>query len=222
MQEPSPRQQTEPRTEAASRILESAKMLFAERGYDGVSIRDIAEKARVSKANVFHHFGNKASLYEAILEEAAEKLGARMHVLRDPTLGVHERIARFALEDLQEQINDPHCASLFLRELITPRNTAQRRQAEQVIARSLRSLLTLLEELRSTGELPPQADPLALSLAIGGGNILYFQLQGILAELREDQEPTTPETFSRALMQLIKPAVDNGATPPSVHKDGTH
>ncbi len=207
--------QTEARTEAAQRVLEASKILFAERGYDGVSIRDIAEKAKVSKANVFHHFGSKANLYAAILEQVAEQLGTKLDVLRDSSCSVQERVARFAELDLQDQLEDPHCVYLFLRQLMAPNNTEQRRKAEQVIRDSLRSLLQLLEQLQEQGELPADTDPLALTLAIAGGNFMYFQLQGILAEFQRDGRPVDPSTFSRSLMHLITPAVNNGPTPPT-------
>ncbi|MCC5858408.1 MAG: TetR/AcrR family transcriptional regulator [Ectothiorhodospiraceae bacterium] len=210
MQQQSSTQSAEPRTEAARRILEASKILFAERGYDGVSIRDIAEKARVSKANVFHHFGNKANLYEANLHDTAEKLITKLEVLRDTRHSVRDRIARFALLDLQEQLGDPHCVYLFLRQLITPQRTAQRRTAEQVVSDSLKNLLHLLEQLKADGELPTETDPLALTLAIIGANFMFFQLQGILAELGQDGNPVEPEAFIRSLMHLITPAVDNG------------
>ncbi|MEA1890213.1 MAG: helix-turn-helix domain-containing protein, partial [Pseudomonadota bacterium] len=51
-------------------ILDAAEILFAEKGFDAVSMRAIAEKADVSKANVFHHFGSKENLYLAVLRSA--------------------------------------------------------------------------------------------------------------------------------------------------------
>ena len=51
--------------ETAQTILLAARRLFAERGFDGVSINDVAAAAGVSKANVFHHFGSKPKLHLA-------------------------------------------------------------------------------------------------------------------------------------------------------------
>jgi AcrR family transcriptional regulator len=50
-------------------LLESARSLFAAKGYAGASTRDIALKAGVSEALLFRHFGTKAKLFErAILD----------------------------------------------------------------------------------------------------------------------------------------------------------
>jgi AcrR family transcriptional regulator len=46
------------------RILEAALDAFADRGYDGVSTREIARQAEVTSATVYHHFPSKFSLYQ--------------------------------------------------------------------------------------------------------------------------------------------------------------
>jgi AcrR family transcriptional regulator len=51
-----------------SRILDVAEELFGERGLDGVSIRDITQKAKVNLAAVHYHFGSKEDLIAAVFE----------------------------------------------------------------------------------------------------------------------------------------------------------
>lgn len=48
------------------RILASAERLFADRGYDGVSLREIAAKADAQLALIHYHFGSKLDVYRAI------------------------------------------------------------------------------------------------------------------------------------------------------------
>ena len=45
-------------------LLESARVLFAERGYAGTSTREIARAASVTEPMIFRHFGSKAKLFE--------------------------------------------------------------------------------------------------------------------------------------------------------------
>jgi len=54
-------------TETRSRILHAAQQLFARRGYDGTTTRDLAQKAGVAEGTLFRHFANK----KAILVEVA-------------------------------------------------------------------------------------------------------------------------------------------------------
>lgn len=52
------------RGEGKRLLLESARILFAERGYAGTSTREIARAASVSEPMIFRHFGSKAKLFE--------------------------------------------------------------------------------------------------------------------------------------------------------------
>ena len=62
-------------------ILDAANDLFAERGYDEVSIEDIARAAGVTRGLVHHYFGGRKEVYLALLE----RLGAvREDQLRPP------------------------------------------------------------------------------------------------------------------------------------------
>ena len=61
-----------PRDAAATKatILDCAVREFAERGYDGTSIEEIAQRANVSKPVVYEHFGGKEGLYAVVVELA--------------------------------------------------------------------------------------------------------------------------------------------------------
>ena len=50
-------------------VLDAALQLFSTRGYRGTHVRDIADAASVSTGNVYHHFGDKETIFRALLEE---------------------------------------------------------------------------------------------------------------------------------------------------------
>ena len=50
-------------------ILDAALELFSHRGYGATSMRDIAGKAGVSTGSVYHHFKDKESIFQALLEQ---------------------------------------------------------------------------------------------------------------------------------------------------------
>ena len=60
--------QKQTRIKTADRIYRAADELFCELGYDGVSMRDIAQRAGVNKASVFYHFKSKDDLFERVLK----------------------------------------------------------------------------------------------------------------------------------------------------------
>jgi len=49
-------------------LLEMATALFAERGYAGTSLEDVASASQVTRGAVYHHFASKQALFEAVLE----------------------------------------------------------------------------------------------------------------------------------------------------------
>lgn len=53
---------------SAAAILDAADEILAETGFDGMSMRDVAERAGVKKALIFYHYKNKALLFERVLE----------------------------------------------------------------------------------------------------------------------------------------------------------
>ena len=67
------------RSGTRARILEVAQKLFAERGYDGSSLREIAERVGVTKAALYYYFPSK----EEIVRALADRLFAGIDVLLD-------------------------------------------------------------------------------------------------------------------------------------------
>ncbi len=61
---------TRPSEVTRERIMKAAERLFAERGYDGTSIRAIVAKARVNQAAINYHFDGKDGLYREVLRAA--------------------------------------------------------------------------------------------------------------------------------------------------------
>lgn len=54
------------------RILDAAEHLFADRGYDGASIRDVASEAGLQVHSIGYHFGPKEQLFDAVVGRRAE------------------------------------------------------------------------------------------------------------------------------------------------------
>ncbi|MCP4006226.1 MAG: TetR/AcrR family transcriptional regulator [bacterium] len=76
------------------RILEAARSVFAERGFDAAPVDEVARRARVSKGTVYNHFSSKESLLvEAVLQAMSE---GRLQVGR---LAAADRKSNSALVD---------------------------------------------------------------------------------------------------------------------------
>ena len=76
-------------SERRQQLIEIAKSLFAERGYDGTSIEEIAQRANVSKPVVYEHFGGKEGLYAVVVDREMQALLQR---ITDALTGDHPRL----------------------------------------------------------------------------------------------------------------------------------
>jgi AcrR family transcriptional regulator len=88
------------------RILDAAEKLFAERGFYGVSIRDVTGAAEVDVALVAYHFGNKQGLLEAVFLRRAADLNDERLALLDGVLAQEGRRAP-RLEDIIDAFTRP-------------------------------------------------------------------------------------------------------------------
>jgi len=89
-------------------ILAAALAVFAERGYDGTRVRDIAERAGVSEAALYCHHSSKEevalALFRTHMRRYSEALSA---VAGDRRLSVRERIRGVALRSLAAFAEEP-------------------------------------------------------------------------------------------------------------------
>lgn len=83
----------------AQRILQSADALFCDRGFDGTSIRDVAQAAGVNKALVFYYFDSKDRLFEQVVSRYYDEQRRVLIDAMDPTASlpdqIHELLDRY-------------------------------------------------------------------------------------------------------------------------------
>lgn len=88
-------------------LLEIGRTVFAERGYDGTSVEEIAERAGVSKPVVYEHFGGKEGLYAVVVDREMQLL---LDMVTGALTGGHSRElleqAAFALMDYIDTSTD--------------------------------------------------------------------------------------------------------------------
>jgi AcrR family transcriptional regulator len=69
-----PRRRDEARALFRNAILDAAENVFAERGFHGARIQDIAERARIAVGTVYNHFAQKDDVLSALLDERTEEM----------------------------------------------------------------------------------------------------------------------------------------------------
>ncbi|KRE02361.1 TetR family transcriptional regulator [Bosea sp. Root670] len=83
--------------DARNRILDDAARLFAQDGYDGTSLGELAASVGVTKAAIYHYFPNKKEIYEAIIVRTLEGLRRHVSQVTAQASGPEETLVRFMI-----------------------------------------------------------------------------------------------------------------------------
>ena len=78
-----PRRRDEARALFHNAILDAAEAVFADRGFHGARIQDIAKRARIAVGTVYNHFDDKDAVLAALLELRAEEMASQLRPRRD-------------------------------------------------------------------------------------------------------------------------------------------
>ena len=94
---------TRPSEVTRERIMKAAERLFAERGYNGTSIRAIVAKARVNQAAINYHFAGKDGLYREVLRAAFRALTEQQlgHAVQASAMSREEALGEFIRRQLR-------------------------------------------------------------------------------------------------------------------------
>lgn len=144
-------------------ILDAALMVFSRKGYHATRLADIADAADVTRGAIYHHFGNKPKLYQALLDEAASLGG---NVIQDAIAHANSFVETCTLIlinslsflEQNEQMRQITELSLFKTgidlELVEMEQTRQE-QAVQMVA----GIAQFMKQGIASGELRADLDP---------------------------------------------------------------
>lgn len=132
-------------------ILEVAEMLFAEKGFDGTSIRDISKEAKINVAMVSYYFGSKEKLLESLILYKTSGLKERLINIIDENLEPIEKINK--LIDLY--INRINCNKGIYRilhfELASKKRILELESFSEIKKSNLKSLELIVQEGQAKG-----------------------------------------------------------------------
>lgn len=181
-------------------IVAEATRLFAERGYEGASMGDLAERVGLRKASLFHHFPSKDVLYGKVLDRLLEGVREAVHAA-----AMSEGSFEARLDNLQDALTnvfgaDPHAARLLVREsmdLAGPKKEGLARTIDAVLAASLE----FIKAGQRDGVFDPRRDPVQLTVSIVGVHLMPFAVSDVM----ERFTGTTP--FHASFVEERKVAV---------------
>jgi len=199
-------------------ILDAAVRLFSESGYDGVSMRRIAEQAGVSKANIYHHFTSKEALYFAILRRSALELTALIENLAEGRGTFNQRLESFARAHLEHLFAHAARVRLVLREAFSGDEEKSGAVVEQMLSGVVNRMIAIFEAGQRAGLLRTDLDPGLCATLLLGADIFYFQAQGLLRQIPEAAFARHPGQYSKQMTDVLL----NGMLAPSVPAGAGH
>lgn len=196
------RRRREKRSDVRAKILDSARAVFAERGYDGASLERVAEAAGFSKGAVYSNFANKDELFfELVSSRIDERIEAlRKSLSRPPRARGVAAAARRAGKELGAIGEaDPEWQELFIEfwlrcagnEELRARLAEKRRAMRERIAAGLEAeAVSSGLKLRKSEAMDLATAILALSNGLGIESII-------------DPEAVRPALFGELLSRLV-------------------
>ena len=171
-----PRQQASRAGEASRRqILEAARAAFAERGFEGARVDDIASRAGINKQLLYHHFGNKDALYAAVLAEVYGRIRAAEQALALDALPAEEALRRLIEFSFNYLLENPDFVKLIADENAQGGRHLAGHSALPTVNRPILDLLRrTLERGVAEGVFRRGIDPLHLYLSVAGMAFFFF------------------------------------------------
>jgi len=144
-------------------LLDASRHEFAEHGYAGASLDDIARRAAVTKGALYHHFINKAALLEAVYVELEVGIAARVKAAIDAAGGDAMARVMAAFGAFFEASADPSYQRIVLRDAPGVLGRMKGRGLDHEIGLDL--AVALIEDMRREG-LVSEAVPVGMAARI--------------------------------------------------------
>jgi len=183
-------------------ILDAAAAVFAEKGFSGARIDEIASKAGVNKAMLYYRVGDKQELYRRVVLRGQRGFQKAIMKAIETTSTAPETLAQALLGIAESADENRLIPSIILRELAGRAGTLPKEGLDGVkgFMDTVRSIVTMgVEE-----GLFRSVDPVALQFLVIGG---IFTLS-LSSEMRKELSPHNPgplghKEISSALLDII-------------------
>ena len=156
-------------------ILQVAEQLFADEGFDGTSVRDIAKNAQVNVAMISYYFGSKEKLLEALVLYRISDMGLQLEHLFQESISPIEKIDKIIAFYIQ-RINSNRCMYQILHyELSTKKREINYEAFTAVKNNNLKLLESIIKEGQDQGIFQPNIN-VALLPPIVIGSFIHIHM----------------------------------------------
>ncbi len=200
----SPRLSKEVRTEA---ILEAARQVFEEQGYEKAKVTEIAERVDVVEGTVFHYFNSKRVLMLKVIERFYDQITGEVNEGIKGIKGTRNRlhyIIRYHLNVLNS--NAALCAVILRESRGVEMEFAN--ETHQLNRSYTNCLIKVIKDGIEFGEIREDCSPTLVR------NTVYGNLEHVLWNLLTERKPINVERISEQLTELIFRGISTGVEDP--------
>lgn len=192
-----PGQRDPERTQRA--ILEAATAEFAEKGYAGASVNEIAAAANVNKRMLYHYFGKKDDLYLLVLERALGRMRAVQTELDLTEVAPEEAIKRFMLFTWEWFLANPEVLRILSGENLMRAQHLKRSRRLTDLRRTVTAKLEdIVQRGVEEGVFRPGIDMMQLYITVSSLTYFYLSARHTLSVLYGAELATQAGVDARA------------------------
>jgi AcrR family transcriptional regulator len=160
---PPPRRHT---NETGQAFIAAATALFAEKGFNGTSIGDLASRLGLTTASLYYHVSGKQELLLRVLEDGMSNFLSQLEEVAAQDIGPRDKLRLAVDNHLEFVLTNQQEVAVFLRErrFLEP---PLRESYDQRVDRYDQLFTDIVREAMASGSIPP-GDPTLLRLAILG------------------------------------------------------
>lgn len=193
-------------------ILEAAEKLFAEQGFAGTSVRDIAETAHVNLAMISYYFGSKEKLMEAMFHHRGSDFKIQLEsILQNKNLSPIQKVEKL-IDDYIERIFRKQCFhKIMTREQMANKSDAITEKIYELKQRNYSLIKQLIHEGQKAGDFKKNIDVSFLMMMLSGtaGQLLtarhyYKKINNLESMSDEEFEKLMKKKLSNYLKNVFK------------------
>lgn len=170
-------------------IIETAERLFAERGFDGTSVRDIADEAGVNVAMISYYFGSKEKMMEALFELRVGSVKIRVEsLIKDESLSPLEKVNMLIDEHIDRVMQKQCFHKIMMGVVATNKNPAILKAANSVKIRNAEVVTELIKDGQKKGVFKKKIDVILMMNTMVGTVSQTMMSQTYYREFNKQQD----------------------------------
>lgn len=188
------------------RIMDTAKKLFAEKGFGAVSVRDITGAASVNTSMISYYFGGKEGLYEAIFEK---EFISMFGFLKDrealEAMAPRERISLLVERIVDMHTHHPEVARLVHHEMLQPTRMYSEKIVKTIslLAQNLRKAF---DEGKEIGQFRSDLESFEMTYALASMVNYQFIFSDLLSTIMDNLQVSKARTES--LLSILMKGIE--------------